>query len=1104
MQLNKCFLFSTFIFLILSVIFNLQTILTDGYHSYIDKNAIVDVGSFKEDFTSIFKSKYNGANLDMVKRIVVDWIFFFIDWEQYDKIRFALLTFFTFFIMYLVSLRIMEEEKYELTEFKKNAIAVVAAFFYRVNPLAIEHFIAYYPEVSYAIFPIAFYLIYMAFKRNNDVYSLLFGLVSAVLFLVVIHNAIYLAILACCLSFVAFLTKKSNVEKVFAIALKSIIGFVALAIFIILPVTYMSLNSGLPHPGYGDSISYVEAVGEKAEMLNIVLLDINLHNWPLYWGGYEYPFGDFYYISMGIIVAVIFFVSVYYRSFLSIVATLNFGVFSLLTNGVNSPIGKFYEWFIFNIEIGWLIRASPKFSFLLPMFFSLVLIHFLAKIASKKLIFSLCLFIIIIHQSIFTWPVWTGNMDGRTNKWPANPEIIEIIDILKNDTAELGKVAWFGDYAASSPRENIIPAGNRNLALRKIIDNENAQNRISELSPALEIKYLLIDKNAREPFSYFGYAKNAIPNLKQKFSTVYDGDRFILFEVNDNLERFYLPKAVFMIFTGYDDLEIVSSEVSIKKDIALIIGDSNIGMGKKTDDYVDIVIFNSMNTPFTNMNKSNIIEVRDWVDQTEIDTEWYNGMALDDTWKGTWLRIIEAKQLESDQEDFGYGLVFTSESKIYAQVQENGMFFSLQELEFDESNNSMFTERILLNQSKAIQVSAEMELENIDSCWVTVLFYNINDSYVGQQIIAEGEEESFNITKSVELVEEAEYFKLFVLAHGFKEQSNVIINNFEVRELEILYNTIDTGFDVNKTDNYEIFLRIFKSPRGGELEIATNDDYASLIKTESNVTGFEWEKIYSGVLYSGENIIKIKNKEGFNAINIGYYIRKNYSETYLDNKGIMYVFEAEKEFGQNKVEYFEDINCSNGIGVKFNNESSLKSKIHIYEDRFYYVDYKGKNISITIDDNEVNNEGMFLKRGEYTLDVVSYTDNAILDYIVIYDDMARNILEELKNGTRKEKGIVNYEKTGRTSYVVYANITEPTLLIFTAGYYEGFVAQINDRSIKPIPIYSTINAFAINETGNFRIEIKDTPQEWLDVGLLLSATSLILIGAYISKKWCDD
>mgnify|MGYP000568946312 FL=1 len=57
------------------------------------------------------------------------------------------------------------------------------------------------------------------------------------------------------------------------------------------------------------------------------------------------------------------------------------------------------------------------------------------------------------------------------------------------------------------------------------------------------------------------------------------------------------------------------------------------------------------------------------------------------------------------------------------------------------------------------------------------------------------------------------------------------------------------------------------------------------------------------------------------------------------------------------------------------------------------------------------------------------------------------------------------------------------------------------ETVKSIPLYSVINGFWINETGNLEIIIRYTPQDWFEIGLTISAITFIGCVGYLFYDW---
>lgn len=97
---------------------------------------------------------------------------------------------------------------------------------------------------------------------------------------------------------------------------------------------------------------------------------------------------------------------------------------------------------------------------------------------------------------------------------------------------------------------------------------------------------------------------------------------------------------------------------------------------------------------------------------------------------------------------------------------------------------------------------------------------------------------------------------------------------------------------------------------------------------------------------------------------------------------------------------------------------------------------------------------------------------------------------------KKERKEIYYEKINHERYAMQVNEKNPFMLSFAESYDPLWRAYIykHDKyiiSIKPVPLYSIINGFWINETGDIKIEVKYTPQGWFEFGLIISIFALI-------------
>jgi hypothetical protein len=108
----------------------------------------------------------------------------------------------------------------------------------------------------------------------------------------------------------------------------------------------------------------------------------------------------------------------------------------------------------------------------------------------------------------------------------------------------------------------------------------------------------------------------------------------------------------------------------------------------------------------------------------------------------------------------------------------------------------------------------------------------------------------------------------------------------------------------------------------------------------------------------------------------------------------------------------------------------------------------------------------------------------------------------------KPAPIISYDPINPCKYTVHVeDSTAPFLLIFSESYDPMWKAYVENNEISPIPMYSTVNGFYINKIGNFDVTIYFTGQTYANIGLEISAATLITVVAIIAipsqklEKW---
>jgi len=182
---------------------------------------------------------------------------------------------------------------------------------------------------------------------------------------------------------------------------------------------------------------------------------------------------------------------------------------------------------------------------------------------------------------------------------------------------------------------------------------------------------------------------------------------------------------------------------------------------------------------------------------------------------------------------------------------------------------------------------------------------------------------------------------------------------------------------------------------------------------------------------------------------------------------------------------------------------------------------KTSNISLKGKGSELNwvySNNTYLDRGKYEIRI--YSDSQTdLDSVIIYslnsnargipDSGTSTIIDKKYNETIEDLFNTNdvpplaqvseYKKVNPTKHLIkISNATKPYLLSFAESYDPLWIAHIenNNSKVTNVPLYSMINGFYINKTGDYNLTIEYHPQKWFIEGVIVSIASLIIIIGY--------
>ncbi len=343
--------------------------------------------------------------------------------------------------------------------------------------------------------------------------------------------------------------------------------------------------------------------------------------------------------------------------------------------------------------------------------------------------------------------------------------------------------------------------------------------------------------------------------------------------------------------------------------------------------------------------------------------------------------------------------------------------------------------------------------------------------------------------------------------------------------------TLDMDVNIEKDGAYELFVRYFRNKDGGAIDIAMDGQSVQKINTYDQLNKFVWKKVNTLDLKKGKHKLTLTNLEGFNAVNIfalipsdEYADMEKKTEELLEGKRLMYVFEGESDLyrtGANTSKKYGG-EASNGEVLELNRNSTIWQTVSIMRSGLYRMALKIKgDLNVKIDDNSYkassNNTDyayigpLYFEKGDHNMEITQRNGEVSdLDVVWLYStDNENETLDDIFIVNETPATVNEYNKHDPTLYNIKVNAKKPFMLSFAESYDPLWYAEVTKRNgietksekVRPVPLYSVINGFWINQTGDLEIKIEYGPQKWFYVGAAISLTALLLCVIYLVYDW---
>jgi len=389
-----------------------------------------------------------------------------------------------------------------------------------------------------------------------------------------------------------------------------------------------------------------------------------------------------------------------------------------------------------------------------------------------------------------------------------------------------------------------------------------------------------------------------------------------------------------------------------------------------------------------------------------------------------------------------------------------------------------------------------------------VYYYDSNKNEIKNDFISQGLDGNFQKELKNDFIspEKTEYVKIQLWVKSNPQK----ISNYLLDNVEITQSNLAPAF----ANNFDIFENA--SPKAQKILVGNKSLEAQIYRTNfSTITDNnwdDWEKIKSEPFsvepnekYNYSVTVQAKNISSLRSLI--YYLTddlheqlsesNNQSDMMRGGRGLTLVPHSEiftnldilkpgKYTTALKVKTCQTCTFLKiSIGDKIN-EISLAKNVTEYK-WFYHTTYLGK--------------------GHHKLKIYS-DSNTGLESFVTYSSNAKNneTLNDIFTTKENPAQIIEYEKINPTKYSVKVSSVRPYLLSLAESYDPFWSVYVDGTRTKEnsdnFPLYSTVNGFFINKTGEHTLSIEYKPQSYFYMGTVVTLIAImsIIVGYYIRTK----
>jgi hypothetical protein len=777
-----------------------------------------------------------------------------------------------------------------------------------------------------------------------------------------------------------------------------------------------------------------------------------------------------------------------------------------MAKGNSPPFSSLYEVLNFYTPVvGWLLRVPLKFLYPIPFFFSLLFLRFLVRMSEKgqsALYAAGC--ISILFLSAFSWPLFTGDMAGILTKFrfDYDPTPKAMNEILKTESSI--SILYGKDDVSLKAAHSV---GERNLVsgildpgpfLRRELNaywNVNNWSGLSSLS-GLGVKYFITNLDQGE-----GMGLYSSPVLRQSGYAIY--------RLKNNSSVFSLPQSSFLCYCHFDTARsLMRDPPPGQNPQMLLFPNSGFNFPASYLESSDYVVLDSSPLSFASVDSGSSFSFFGSTFRSNPSEGWARAEAFADAderywnedsawnWEFEFGKDFAATNASPKAVSFTAGGMVLDEQNLTLEAKDR--FSSIDSLSVSKrshniSISSLVTSDLPLERGSYYKLTVGMQADSEKQTAAGILFFD-QYGHMISSVKLFSRKGSFDQNKTVYFAVpyEAVRATLAISSILSENDSSFNITSFRLQNADASLEgkNITALFRVPAEGEYDVYLHLLKSRKGGMVRVLVDGNPLKKIPTYGGSNRLHWEKVYSGNLSPGFHTLTVESLGGFNAVNIGYLRKKGETGPDLSNKSFIYRLTGKNDFSGSHLSI--DVNASYSTFYSLKTNFPVYADFHVYRAGHYDIFPSVENPhEILIDGSAVPNGTAYLGKGQHRLEIrPTGPESIFLDQVTL---MPQDLPE------RKSASIINESRIDPSTYSVLVNSTAPFFISFARGYDPNWVAHVNGKEYKPAESFGAVNVYYIPETGINEIRIEYAGQQWFYIGALVGIGGLLAVWAYVLR-----